>query len=147
VASGADAEMFLLGLAFLLLETRAVTEMTLVWGVSWLTSAVVFGAILVMALAGTLLRAWRPLPWGVSLALLALFLVAGYLLPTATLLTPSPGLRLALSLAFLGPPVFFAATLFAALFQERGSAGAAFGWNLLGAVAGGLLEFTSMAVG
>ncbi len=41
--------------------------------------------------------------------------------------------------------MFFAATLFAALFQERESAGAAFGWNLLGAVAGGLIEFTSMA--
>ena len=43
--SGPDLEMFLLGLAFLLLETRSVTEMTLVWGVTWLTSAVVFGAI------------------------------------------------------------------------------------------------------
>jgi SAM-dependent methyltransferase len=147
ISSGMDAEMFLLGVAFLLLETRAVTEMTLVWGVTWLTSAVVFGAILVMALLGTLARAWRPLPWGASLGLLAAFLLAGWLVPTGMLLTPSPALRVLLSLAFVGPPVFFAATLFAALFQERGSAGAAFGWNLLGAVAGGLLEFTSMALG
>jgi predicted membrane-bound spermidine synthase len=142
-----DGEMFLLGLAFLLLETRAVTEMTLVWGVSWLTSAVVFGAILLMALLGTLARVFRPLPWGVSLVLLGVFLLVSYLVPTAALLTPSPWPRLLLSVAFVGPPVFFAATLFAAIFQERESAGVAFGWNLLGAVAGGLLEFTSMAVG
>lgn len=146
-AGAADPEMFLLGLAFLLLETRAVTEMTLVWGVSWLTSAVVFGAILLMVLLGTIARALRPVPWGVSLALLCVFLGLGYALPTSWLLTPSVPLRLLLSVAFVGPPMFFAATFFAALFQQRRSAGVAFGWNLLGAVAGGLLEFVSMAVG
>ena len=146
-SSAADPQMFLLGVGFLLLETRAVTEMTLVWGVSWLTSAVVFGAILLMALLGTLASAWKPLPWGVNLALLAGFLLLGYFLPTSVLLTPSPPLRLLLSLAFLGPPVFFAATLFAAAFEDRTSSAVAFGWNLLGAVAGGLVEFASMAVG
>src|SRR5206468_1195587 len=49
--------------------------------------------------------------------------------------------------AFVGAPIFFAAACFALLFRERSQAGTAFGWNLLGAVAGGLLEFTSMAVG
>jgi hypothetical protein len=86
-------------------------------------------------------------PWTVSLALLAVFLGAGYLLPTAWLLTPSVPLRLLRSIAFVGPPMFFAATLFAALFQQRRSVSIAFGWNLLGAVAGGLLEFVSMALG
>jgi len=147
-AAGAiDLEMFLLGLAFLLLETRAVTEMTLVWGVSWLTSAVVFGAILFMALLGTIGRALRPLSWNLSLALLAIFLVLGYALPTSWLLTPSVPLRVLLSIAFVGPPMFFAATFFATVFQQRRSASTAFGWNLLGAVAGGLLEFVSMALG
>ncbi len=146
-AGAVDLEMFLLGLAFLLLETRAVTEMTLVWGVSWLTSAVVFGAILLMVLLGTLARALKPLPWGLSLGLLAVLLVLGYALPTSWLLTPSIPLRLVRSVVFVGTPMFFAATLFAALFQRRPSVSAAFGWNLLGAVAGGLLEFVSMALG
>ena len=148
VAAGAvDPEMFLLGLAFLLLETRSVTEMSLVWGVSWLTNAVVFGAILAMALLGTVARGRDLFSWTTSVLLLAATLIAGYLVPTSALLTPLPLVRLALSLLFVGPPVFFAATLFAAVFQERRSAGAAFGWNLLGAVAGGLLEFVSMSVG
>ncbi|MFV2007539.1 MAG: spermidine synthase, partial [Longimicrobiales bacterium] len=45
-----DTEMFLFGMAFLLLETRFVTSMNLVWGATWLTSAVVFGSILAMIL-------------------------------------------------------------------------------------------------
>src|SRR5260370_35931900 len=57
-----DRPMFFFGLAFLLLETKSVTEMNLVWGSTWLTSAVVFGSILLMVLAGTLLMRWRPLP-------------------------------------------------------------------------------------
>jgi hypothetical protein len=147
-ASGAaDPEMFLLGLAFLLLETRSVTEMALVWGVTWLTSAVVFFAILLMALLGTLARMRRPLSPRWSLPLLSACLVVDYLIPTSSMLSSSVPARLALSILFVGGPVFFASMLFAALFGERRSAGAAFGWNLLGAVAGGMLEFSAMALG
>ena len=42
---GVDIEMFLYGFAFLLIETKFVTAMSLLWGATWLTSAVVFGAI------------------------------------------------------------------------------------------------------
>ncbi|HUJ28588.1 MAG TPA: hypothetical protein VLW85_21345 [Myxococcales bacterium] len=140
---GPDLEMFLLGLGFLLLETRSVTEMTLVWGVTWLTSAVVFFSILLMALLGTL----RPLPPRVSLACLSAALIVGYLTPTSLLLARSLPLRLLLSVGFVGLPVFFASMLFSALYATRAHAGVAFGWNLLGAVAGGLLEFSAMALG
>jgi hypothetical protein len=47
----------------------------------------------------------------------------------------------------VGTPVFFASVCFATLFGKRAEAGTAFGWNLLGAVAGGLLEFISMFTG
>jgi hypothetical protein len=144
---GIDIEMFLFGLAFLLLETRSVTEMTLVWGATWLTSAVVFGSILVMILLATLLAQWRPLSYPASMAGLLVCLLVVYALPTQLLLVSSVAVRLALSVAFVGGPIFFAASCFALLFRSRQRAGVAFGWNLLGAVAGGLLEFVSMAVG
>jgi hypothetical protein len=142
-----DVEMFLLGAAFLLLETGSVTEMTLVWGVTWLTNAVVFGAILLTALLGTLLQGRVSLPWPASVLGVAAALIAGYLLPTSALATPSILVRLALSALFIGAPIFFAATLFASAFASRKESGLSFGWNLLGAVAGGLLEFLSMLVG
>lgn len=58
-----DWEMFLFGVVFLLIETKFVTTMNLVWGATWLTSAVVFGSILAMILMGAVLMALRPIPW------------------------------------------------------------------------------------
>ncbi|GAC1602631.1 MAG: hypothetical protein NVS4B10_14870 [Myxococcales bacterium] len=124
---GVDPEMFLLGAGFLLLETASVTEMTLVWGVTWLTNAVVFGSILLMALLGTLLQRRRPLPWQASALAIAATLLISYAVPTAALAIPSLAARLALSLALVGAPIFFAATLFASAFADRAEADLAFG--------------------
>jgi hypothetical protein len=142
-----DGEMFLFGLAFLLLETKSVTTMSLLWGATWLTSAVVFGSILAMVLAATLLTQWRPLPWTLCMGGLIVSLIAAYFVPVHVLLRLNEFTRLLLSLAFVGTPIFFAAACFALLFRDRPEASTAFGWNLLGAVAGGLIEFTSMVTG
>ncbi len=144
---GADIEMWLFGLAFLLLETRAVTEMNLAWGATWLTSAVVFASILAVVLLSTLLAAVRPLPFTVAALGLLAALGATYAVPARFLVAQEVGPRLLLSTLYVGAPIFFAAACFALRFKERPAAGLAFGWNLLGAVAGGLVEFASMAVG
>ncbi|HUL52478.1 MAG TPA: hypothetical protein VLT83_03605 [Opitutaceae bacterium] len=146
-AGAIDGEMFLFGLAFLLLETKSVTTMSLLWGATWLTSAVVFGAILAMVLAATLLTQWRPLPWALCMGGLIVSLVAAYFVPAHALLRMNELIRLLLSVAFVGTPIFFAAACFALLFRDRPEANTAFGWNLLGAVAGGLIEFASMITG
>ncbi|GMR11982.1 MAG: hypothetical protein BMS9Abin29_0168 [Gemmatimonadota bacterium] len=142
-----DVEMFLFGLAFLLLETRFVTSMNLVWGATWLTSAVVFGSILAMILLGTVFTQMRPLPWRVATTGLIVALLAVYFVPGDTLLGRSLGPRLFLSVLLIGTPVFFASVCFALRFATRKAVDIAFGWNLLGAVAGGLLEFFSMSLG
>ena len=69
------------------------------------------------------------------------------LLPARLLVGSGAWSKLGFSVLFVGSPVFFAALSFASLFREREQAATAFGWNLLGAVAGGLLEFASMALG
>jgi SAM-dependent methyltransferase len=142
-----DSVFFLFGLAFLLLESKSVTEMNLVWGSTWLTSAIVFASILAMILAGTLLMAWRPVQWGVAASGLVVTLIANYLTPVQVALAMGPALKLLLSAAFVGLPIFFASICFALQFRDERSADRAFGWNLLGAVGGGLLEFCSMAIG
>ena len=142
-----DWEMFLFGLAFLLIETKFVTTMNLVWGATWLTSAVVFGAILAMILIATVLMQLRPLPWAWAAAGLVLALFATYLVPTEALVGRSTAVRLLLSVLMVGGPIFFASVCFALRFRVRPAADIAFGWNLLGAVAGGLLEFFSMSLG
>jgi hypothetical protein len=144
---GFDAEMFLFGIAFLLLETKSVTEMNLVWGVTWLTSAVVFGSILAMLLVSTVVMQLRPLPWTVCVVGLIVSLLASYAVPTHALLGHDTAMKLLLSGAFVGLPIFFASTCFALRFKVRTAPDAAFGWNLQGAVVGGFLEFSSMAIG
>ena len=59
----------------------------------------------------------------------------------------SAPVRLVLSVLLVGGPIFFASVCFALRFQVRPAADIAFGWNLLGAVAGGLMEFFSMSLG
>ena len=146
-AGGFDAEMFLFGLAFLMIETKLVTEMNLVWGATWLTSAVVFGSILLMILLATLLMDIAPMPWTVSAAALVASLFFTYLVPVRILVGRALAPRLLLSVAFIGLPIFFASACFAILFRARAHPDVAFGWNMLGAVVGGLLEFSSMAIG
>jgi len=144
---GIDKEMFLYGFAFLLIETKFVTAMSLLWGSTWLTSAVVFGAILLTILVGTIVTELKPVRWQVAAVGLVAALIITYLTPLEMLLRTEPAARLALSVLFVGAPVIFASLCFAARFKVRPAADLAFGWNLLGAVLGGLTEFFSMAVG
>lgn len=145
--AGADVEMFLFGAAFMLIETRLVTEMNLVWSATWLTSAVVFGSILLTIIAATILMQVRPLGWGVAATGLVVAMLATWALPTRLMLGLDPPARLGASIVFAGAPVFFASCCFALLFRDRARPDVAFGWNMLGAVAGGVLELSSMAVG
>lgn len=146
-AGGGDIEMFLFGLAFLLIETRFVTAMNLLWGATWITSAVVFGAILATILVATLLADRHPMSWRYAGIGLLVGLFAVYLFPMQSLARGDGIVRLAISGVYVGVPVFFAALCFADRFRVRASADLAFAWNLLGAVCGGLLEFLSMSLG
>jgi SAM-dependent methyltransferase len=144
---GFDAEMFLFGAAFLLLETKLVTQMSLVWGTTWVTSAVVFGSILLTILIGTIAMQLRPMPYAVAATALVLSLLITYAVPAEWLLRTSVAGRLAVSILFAGTPVLFASVCFAIRFRIREVSNLAFGWNLAGAVFGGLVEFMSMVTG
>jgi spermidine synthase len=142
-----DLEMFLFGLAFLLIETKFVTSMNLVWGATWLTSAVVFGSVLTMVLLATVMMELRPVRWRTATTGLIVCLLLTYLIPTRWLLLESGVTRLLVSMLFVGAPILFASACFAIQFRQRRQAHVAFGWNLLGAVCGGFLELLSMMIG
>ncbi len=142
-----DGEMFLFGVAFLLLETKLVTQMSLLWGATWITSAVVFASILLMILIGTLAMQYRSMPFPIAAGALIVTLLLTYAIPTQWLLARSPLARLGLSILFAGAPIFFASICFALLFKQRAQPNLAFGWNLAGAVVGGLIELLAMTVG
>ncbi|HZS02580.1 MAG TPA: hypothetical protein VFE37_27950 [Chloroflexota bacterium] len=147
-ATGIDVPMFLLGAAFMLLETKSISQLSLLFGSTWVVNAVIISAILVLALVANLYVGWRrPLHVGPAYALLALALLVDQLGPLGLLSGLDPLLRGALGGLLLALPLLFAGVVFATLFARTPTPSRAFGSNLLGALAGGLMEYVSMVTG
>jgi SAM-dependent methyltransferase len=141
------AHLFFLGAAFLLMEVYAINRLALLFGTTWLVSAVSIAAILVEIVAANLVVGWirldlRPLAY----AALGLLLVAGWLVGPEIVLGRGAAAGLAYAL-FLLSPVFCAGIVFATSFNRSALAGPALGANILGAVLGGWAEYATMATG
>ncbi|MDQ1647399.1 MAG: hypothetical protein QOJ50_3583 [Cryptosporangiaceae bacterium] len=142
------ADLFLLGAAFLLLETRSVTGFALLFGTTWIVNAIVFaGVLLVVLLAVEITRRFRTPPVPILYAALALSLLLAAVVPPGLLLPlPVPVRAIAaVVLAFL--PVFIANLVFSKRFADTVDPTAAFGANLLGAMVGGCLEYLTLVTG
>jgi spermidine synthase len=143
-----DAQMFLLGAAFLLLETRAVTQLSLLFGSTWIVNTSVFGGVLAMVLAANTfaarVKSYRRELW---YGLLAASLIALWLLPLDPLFELDLAARAAVAGLAAAVPVFFAGVIFSSELRARPDSAAALGSNLCGAVVGGLLENFSMLTG
>jgi hypothetical protein len=141
-------DMFLMGAAFLLLETKSVIGFALYFGTTWLVNALVFIGVLLAVLAAVEVR--RRLRQ-VNLLLLQFLLFAtlaiAWLVPTdAVLSLPFPG-RLAAAIALAFAPIFCANLLFSDRLAQAPDPTAAFGANLLGALTGGALEYLALVTG
>lgn len=151
--SGLDAHFFALGAGFMLLETRALTQMALHLGSTWSVNAAVFAGVLVMALISTVIAArltrrpaTRAMPWSAYVAL-ALLLVLSQAVPGAALSALPFGVRVVLSTVLALLPLGASGVLFSVGIARRGSADSALASNLLGAIVGGLSEYSSMLLG
>jgi hypothetical protein len=143
-----DPQMFLLGAAFLLLETRAVTQLSLLFGSTWVVNTSVFGGVLFMVLAANLLAArLRSYDRRLWYGLLALSLLGLWLLPPRVLMELTLLSRAVLGGLAFAVPIFFAGVIFSSELRTRADASAALGSNLCGAVVGGLAENLSMMIG
>jgi hypothetical protein len=143
-----DLTMFLMGAGFLLIETRGVTALSVLFGSTWIVNAAVFGGVLAVALAANRLverrgerdpRRWFPL---LAAAVVLLWLVEPSWLNRLPLLwrALAGGLLTAL-------PVGFAGVIVSSLVARARNLPAALASNLLGSVVGGCLEYLSMALG
>ena len=133
---------FVLGVAFLLLETRSLVTFSLLFGTTWLVNALVFFAILASVLAAIAVNARLHLrsPRLLYAALGASIAVA-YLVPAEAFLIEPAALRYGLAAAVAFAPVFFANLVFTYSFRDTPSADMSFASNLLGAMVGGALEY------
>ena len=142
------ADLFFMGAAFLLLETKNVATFAMLFGTTWLVNALVFAGVLVIVLAAVETeRRIRTPPLPVVFAGIALSLAVAYLVrPDWLLPLPFvPRLVVAVLLAFL--PIYLANIAFAKRFKEAGDSQAAFAINIMGAIVGGCLEYAALLTG
>jgi hypothetical protein len=141
-------DLFALGAAFLLLETKSVAQFALWFGTTWVVNALVFAGILLAVLAAVATARKIPLPRSSILyGLLLLSLAIAWLVPPAALLELTVPARWIAATVLTFTPVFIANLIFAQRFSETASTTAAFGANLLGAMLGGILEYAALITG
>ena len=144
-----DFPFFFMGMAFLLLETKSLSFFSLLFGTTWVVNSLAFSGILLSVLIANLLvqhyniRMRKPL-----FVSLFVCLAAAYVIPPSVFLNiDSVILRYILGCLVMFLPIFFANMIFSREFRDVEESTRAFGWNLLGAVAGGGLEYFSLLIG
>jgi spermidine synthase len=143
-----NGRMFFLGAGFMLLETKGVVHMSLLFGSTWVINSIVFFAILVMILLSNLyvLMAQPRKMWPCYTLLLASLLVNANV-PMESFLSLPWASRVIVSCAIVFVPIFFAGVIFASAFRDSRQPDVDFGSNIGGVILGGLSEYFSLIVG
>jgi len=142
---------FFLGAGFMLVETKAITELGLHLGGTWFVIAIAIMLVLVMAFLANLI-VQRTGFSRTNLAYLGLFLSLligyGYAKNHQLIVFASPWAGLVVSCVLLTIPLFFAGIIFSALLSKQDvNVSTALAYNLMGALFGGLMEYNSMYFG
>jgi spermidine synthase len=138
---------FLLGTGFMLVETKAITELGLAFGNTWQVIGVAISGILFMAFVANYLVARLKISRvTIPYILLAISLVVGYVVAVRGGGASTTEGRM-MTLALLTCPVMFSGIIFSTLLAKGGNLSGIMAANLLGAMCGGLLEYNSMYFG
>ena len=139
---------FVLGVAFLLLNTRSITSFSLLFGTTWIVNALAFFGILCSVLLAIFINYKWPIRRPTLFYILLFVSIAvAYLLPPESLLFDPAWLRYLVAAGLAFAPIFFANLVFSYSFRETAAADMAFASNLLGAVVGGALEYVALVTG
>jgi hypothetical protein len=143
-----NGQMFFLGAGFMLLETKGVVHVALLFGSTWIVNSVVFFAVLVMILGSNFyVRLVRPKTSWPYYALLVAALAANVAVPMSTFLALPGWQKVAVSCAVVFVPILFAGIVFSIAFRDSANPDVDFGSNVAGAVLGGLSENFSLMLG
>jgi len=139
---------FFLGGGFMLIETKAITELGLLFGNTWHVVGITIVSVLVMAFLSNLVagRLTRRL-LGLTYAGLFVTLLVGYAVAVhGSVAAPSLAAK-ALLVAIMVGPLFFSGIAFSTLLKGTHDIASAMSYNLMGAMLGGALEYNSMRLG
>jgi spermidine synthase len=140
---------FFLGAGFMLVETKAITEMGLTFGNTWQVIAVAIAGVLIMAFlansAVRVLTARRAYLLLFYVLLLASLGFGWWIAKTGGL--PSTTLGRIGTAALLTCPLFFSGLIFSTLLSTQSRISSVMSLNLAGAMCGGIIEYNSMYFG
>jgi spermidine synthase len=139
---------FFLGGGFMLIETKAITELGLLFGNTWQVVGITIISVLVMAYLANVFAS-RMTHQVVTLSFLGLFaiLLVGYTVAIHGSIPASSLPERALLVAILVGPLFFSGLVFSTLLKGTENVSGAMAYNLMGAMLGGALEYNSMRFG
>ena len=140
--------MLLLGAGFMLLETKAVVHMAVMFGSTWIVNTVVFSVVLVMILAANVWVLKRHVTGVVPYYLaLVLMLAVNIAVPLDSFLGWPRIVQGVAAGALVLSPIFFAGVIFAKSFEKVEKPEQALAYNTAGAILGGIAEASSLLIG
>lgn len=139
-------QMFFLGSAFIILELHAISFLSLVYGSTWITSAIVINGILIMILIANAAvfkfsRVFDKYPFGAYAALIGSIFLSFFMSSNSLLHIDTSMAALLTAVTLL--PMGLAAIIFGTSINASPNLSKALAFNLFGAVLGGLLEYLS----
>jgi spermidine synthase len=138
---------FVLGAGFLLLETKAVTSLALLFGSTWIVNSLVIASFLCMAVLSNFIVWTYSVPNRLCYTALLTLLAADKWFPYSSLNTVAPPMRLIAGGMWVALPVLLSGIVFSSGVKRFGRLEQVLGVNLLGAVVGGVLENAVMIGG
>lgn len=149
VRAGFSPHYFFLGSGFLLIETTSIASLGLLMGATWQTNCLVISSILLMIFLANmvLLRFHNRVNLHLAYVGLLASLVFLYFFRFQELLGDNPLVKLGVAAVLIGLPMLGSAIVFGTSFARTTNSRAALASNMLSAVFGGLMEYSSMVVG
>lgn len=143
-----SAPAFFLGAGFMLVETKGITQLALVYGSTWLVTSAVIASILVLAFfANWLVASKKQPPLVVTYILIGASLALGYYMCGVDLSTMSVNSERLVMTVAMTLPLFFSGMAFSQEVERLPSVSVALSSNLLGAMLGGFLEYNALYFG
>jgi hypothetical protein len=141
-------QMFFLGAGFMLLETKGVVHLALLFGSTWVVNSIVFFSFLLLILLSNLfVSAIKPRILWPYYGLLIGSLIVNTYVPMSTFLAMPGTAKVFVSCAIIFVPIFFAGVIFATVFRDSRQPDIDFGSNIGGVILGGLSEYFSLLLG
>src|SRR5262249_20294567 len=135
--------LFLQGAGFMLLETTTITRMALILGSTWIVTSAAVVLVLLAALVSNIVvqKFSRPSVYQIILLLVASTLV-NYAIDIHIYIALASPICVLLAGLQVYCPMLASSLLFGRLFQQSEKSSYDFGMNILGAVFGGMLEYS-----